>query len=222
MKPRHTSRQQKEAQRLELVLEGLKHHYPDANCALQHRNPYELLAATILSAQCTDARVNLVTPRLFERYPDSHALAAAEMEELQEIIRSTGFFRNKAKSLKGFATQVVESHGGEIPSSMTELLALPGVARKTANVVLGTAFGIADGVVVDTHVSRLSQRLGYTAEKTPVKIERDLMEQLPREEWIQFSHRLILHGRQLCKSQRPRCEACFMADLCPFGLEQLG
>lgn len=202
------------------MLDRLRDAYPDADCALTHENPYQLLAATILSAQCTDARVNKVTPGLFERYPDPAALAAADTEELQEIIRSTGFFRNKARSLQGFAAEVVEKYGGRIPDTMQQLLALPGVARKTANVVLGTAFGIADGVVVDTHVGRLAQRLGYTTEKNPVKIERDLMEKLPREEWIPFSHRLIQHGRQICKSQRPRCESCFLADLCPFAAER--
>ena len=180
-----------------------------------HEDAYQLLVATILSAQCTDARVNMVTPALFHRYPDARAMAEADLDELQEIIRSTGFFRNKSKSLHGSARKLVDEFDGEVPTNMRDLLKLPGVARKTANVVLGTAYGIASGVVVDTHVGRLSRRLGLTHEKTPVKVEKDLMDLIPREEWINFAHRLIHHGRRVCQARRPRCEECAFADLCP-------
>jgi endonuclease-3 len=202
--------------RLDEILERLDEHFPAAECALRHVNPFELLVATILSAQCTDERVNNVTPLLFERFPDAAALAEADPEELQEIIRSTGFFRNKARSLLGASNKIVEDFDGELPSTMDELLTLPGVARKTANVVLGTGFGIASGVVVDTHVKRISNRLGFTGEKDPVKIERDLMRAVPKEKWIAVAHQLIHFGRQICKSQRPRCNECFLVDLCPF------
>ncbi len=184
-------------------------------CALVHSDPYQLLVATILSAQCTDARVNLVTPELFRRYPDPISLANAEPAKLEELIRSTGFFRAKARNLLAMAGQVVERHGGRIPMDLEALTALNGVGRKTANVVLGTAFGIAEGVVVDTHVKRLSRRLGLTKGKTPEQIERDLMKVIPREEWVDLSHRLIQHGRKVCLARRPRCESCTFAPFCP-------
>jgi endonuclease-3 len=189
--------------------------YPDAACELDFRSPYELLVATILSAQCTDARVNVVTPSLFERFPDPNSLARADQAELEALIRSTGFFRNKAKSLLGMARAVTERHGGEIPASMDDLTKLPGVGRKTANVVLGTAFGISTGVVVDTHVARLAQRLGLSAEKDPEKIERDLMELFPPTSWVPLGHRLILHGRRVCHARKPACGACPLAPTCP-------
>jgi endonuclease-3 len=202
-------------ERAKLVLRRLKRRYPDARCALDHRNAYELLSATILSAQCTDARVNLVTPALFARYPGPAALARARAEDVEEIIRSTGFFRNKTRSLIGMAQAVVADHGGEIPRTMDELRVLPGVGRKTANVVLGNAYGINEGITVDTHVARVSARLGLTAETDPVRIERDLMPLFPRKDWALVSHLLIFHGRQTCVARRPRCGECPLADLCP-------
>ena len=205
----------KEAHRVFEILRLLAQEYGEATCALHHDGAYQLLVATILSAQCTDARVNMVTPALFRRYPDAHAMARADLDDLQELIRSTGFFRNKSKSLQGSARRLVDEFDGEVPSNMPDLLKLPGVARKTANVVLGTAYGIASGVVVDTHVGRLSRRLGLTRQKTPVKVEKDLMDMIPRDEWINFAHRLIHHGRRVCQSRKPRCEECAFADLCP-------
>jgi endonuclease-3 len=198
-----------------VLLDRLLARYPDAHCALDHRNAYELLCATILSAQCTDKRVNLVTPTLFARYPDAHAMAAARQEEVEELIRSAGFYRSKAKNLIGMATALVEHHGGEVPADMDSLVALPGVGRKTANVVLGNAFGRNDGIVVDTHVTRLSNRLALTRGEDAVKIERDLIPLFPREQWTMLSHLLIEHGRQLCDARKPRCDACFLADVCP-------
>lgn len=189
--------------------------YPDATCELTHRSPYELLVATILSAQCTDVRVNMVTPALFARFPDAIALAGADQGELEELIKSTGFYRNKAKSLLGMAQAVVEHHGGLVPAEMDALTALPGVGRKTANVVLGTAWGLATGVVVDTHVTRLSQRMGLTREQDPVKIERDLMALVPESSWVALSHRLILHGRRVCQARKPACDRCPIAGTCP-------
>jgi endonuclease-3 len=198
-----------------VVLERLLAEYPDAHCALDFTNAFELLCATILSAQCTDKRVNMVTPTLFARYPDAAALAAAKPEELEEIIRSTGFFRSKAKSLIGMATGLVERHGGDVPADMDALTALPGVGRKTANVILGNAFGRNDGIVVDTHVTRLSNRLALTAETDPVKIERALMPLFPRERWTILSHLLIEHGRRICIARKPRCGECVLSDVCP-------
>jgi len=197
------------------ILSRLKAQYPDAQCALGHRNAYELLCATILSAQCTDARVNLVTPTLFARYPTPDELARAEPADVEEIIKSTGFFRNKTKSLIGMAQAVVADHGGEVPSTMEELRKLPGVGRKTANVVLGNAYGINEGVTVDTHVTRLSRLLGMTHETDPVKIEEELMKLFPREDWGLLSHLLIFHGRQVCIARRPKCGECVLAQLCP-------
>lgn len=189
--------------------------YPDARCALDHEDPYQLLVATILSAQCTDKRVNMVTPGLFRHYPDANALAGAKPEALEEEIKSTGFFRNKAKSLLGMASAVVERHGGDIPDTMDELTSLPGVGRKTANVILGNAFNKNLGIVVDTHVTRLSNRLGLTRETDAVKIEEDLMPLFPSEQWTMVSHLLIEHGRQICIARAPRCEVCPLNDICP-------
>ena len=197
------------------IYELLSEEYPDAHCELSFENPFQLAVATILSAQTTDERVNMVTPALFARYPDALALAAARQDDVEEIIRSTGFFRNKAKSIIGFARGVVADHDGEVPASMTALAALPGVGRKTANVILGNAFGIAEGVVVDTHVTRLSTLLRFTSEETAEKIERDLTELFPRERWTMLSHLLIWQGRRVCIARRPRCEACAVSHLCP-------
>jgi endonuclease III len=196
----------------------LAEHYPAATCALVHADPLQLLVATILSAQCTDERVNLVTPDLFRKYRTAADFAAADQEELEQAVHSTGFFRNKAKNIRQACAVLVEQHGGEVPRTMEEMLALPGVARKTANVVLGTAFGLASGVVVDTHVKRIAALLGLTEQKDPNKIERDLMALLPREEWIDFAHRITHHGRRICIARRPRCEICPLAELCPGSL----
>ena len=193
----------------------LKDLYPDAHCALDYRNPYELAVATILSAQCTDKRVNLVTPELFRRWPDAHALSEAPREDIEEVIQSTGFFRNKAKSIKAASRSLVEKHNGQVPQTLEEMVELAGVGRKTANVVLGVAYGKATGVVVDTHVGRLSRRLGLTANEDPVKVEADLMAILPQSEWIDFSHRLIHHGRRICQARKPKCDACVLDDVCP-------
>lgn len=189
--------------------------YPDAHCELHHSNAYELTAATILSAQCTDVRVNMVTPDLFREYPTPAELAGARQEDVEEIVRSTGFYRNKARNLIGMGEAVVERHGGEIPQTMAELVKLPGVGRKTANVVLGNAFGIDEGVVVDTHVKRIAGRLRFTRQTDPVKVERDLMDIFPRERWTLLSHLLIFHGRSLCPARKPRCAECPVAHLCP-------
>lgn len=189
--------------------------YPDARCELEHVTPFELIVATILSAQCTDKRVNMVTPALFARYPDAAALAAADPGDVEEIIRSTGFFHSKAKSLVGMAGAVMEHHGGSVPSSMEELVALRGVGRKTANVVLGNAFHVDEGVVVDTHVARLSKRLGFTKATDPLKIEKDLMKLFPRERWTLLAHLLIAHGRRTCGARKPDCGSCLIAELCP-------
>ncbi len=203
------------AERIEPILAELHRLYPDANCALRHSSPLELLVATVLSAQCTDVRVNLVTPALFAKYRGPADYMNARPGSLENDIRSTGFFNNKAKSLRGMGRALVERHGGEVPRTMRELLEIPGVARKTANVVLGNAFGIADGVVVDTHVFRLSDRLALSRAKTPEKVEQDLMHLVPREGWIYVSHALILHGRSVCIARAPRCDACSLAPLCP-------
>ncbi|MBC7790880.1 MAG: endonuclease III [Anaerolineae bacterium] len=200
------------------VYQRLSREYPDAQCALVHESPYQLIVATILSAQCTDARVNMVTPTLFATYPNARELAAAEQSELEGIIQSTGFFRNKSRSLIGMANAVVDEHEGEIPDSMEELVQLPGVGRKTANVVLGNAFGINEGVVVDTHVGRLSARLGFSRHADPVKIEQDLARLFPREKWTMLAHLLIFHGRAICVARRPRCEECLLSDICPSSL----
>jgi endonuclease III len=210
-KPR-TAAQRRE--RIASILERLDQMFPNATCALNHRNAWELLAATILSAQCTDKRVNEVTPDLFAKYPTVADMAHANQAELASDIRSTGFFNNKAKSLIGAAKRLLSDFGGEVPRSIEELLTVPGAARKTANVVLGTAYGIASGVVVDTHVFRISQRLDLSRSTTPEKIEQDLMKIIPQERWILFSHQLILHGRNLCAARKPKCAECPLDALC--------
>jgi len=197
------------------IISRLKREFPDAKCALDHANPLELLVATILSAQSTDARVNIVTPALFAKYRNAAEYAAADPAVFQSEIHSTGFFRNKTKSILGMAQALVERHGGQVPDAMDALVALPGVGRKTANVVLGNAFGKNEGVVVDTHVSRISGLLKLTKQTDPVKIESDLMELVPRKDWTIFSHLLILHGRKTCIARRPKCESCRINDLCP-------
>jgi endonuclease-3 len=201
-------------ERIGRILAALDERYPDVTCALHHTSAWELLVATILSAQCTDERVNKVTPGLFRKYPTIRDFAAVSQAELARDIHSTGFFNNKAKSIIGAANAVLERFGGEIPRDMEQLLTVPGAARKTANVVLGTAFGIASGVVVDTHVSRIAQRLDLTKEESPVKIEQDLIKALPRERWIAFSHQLIHFGREICAARKPKCGECPMESLC--------
>lgn len=217
MKTRRRGRESAAAltERAKSIFDRLRRAYPDAHCALDHANAYQLLVATILSAQCTDARVNMVTPAFFARYPTPEALARASQTEVEELIRSTGFFRNKARSLIGMAQALVAEHRGEVPRTMDELKALPGVGRKTANVVLGNAYGIDEGVTVDTHVTRLSRLLGLTRSDDPLRIEQDLMRLFPREDWTLLSHLLISHGRQVCIARRPRCPDCVVADLCP-------
>ncbi len=205
---------QRKARTLDIIAK-LKRYYPDAHCALDHTNPLELLTATILSAQCTDERVNIVTKNLFKNFRKARDYADAKLPDLEKIIKSTGFFRAKAKSLKGMGQKLVGDHGGEVPREMEALIQLPGVGRKTANVVLGNAFHIASGVVVDTHVKRLSFRLGLTSEEDPVAVEQDLQKLVPKDDWIQFSHWLITHGRQVCKARRPACERCFLEGDCP-------
>lgn len=202
------------AGRLQAVLETLDRLYPDATCALNHRNAWELLVATILSAQCTDERVNMVTPALFARFPTPEAMAKAQVGEVAEIVRSTGFFNNKAKNIVGAAKKIVAEFGGDVPREMDQLLTVPGAARKTANVVLGTAYGIASGVVVDTHVARIAQRLELTREKTPEKIEQDLIRLLPQQKWILFSHQVIHFGRDICKARKPECGRCPLERIC--------
>ncbi len=197
------------------IIKQLKKEYPDAHCELAHANAFELLVATILSAQCTDERVNIVTATLFRKYRSPQDYLEVAQEELELDIRPTGFFRNKAKSIQGASRKIIENFGGAIPQTMEELLTLNGVARKTANVVLGNAFGIASGVVVDTHVSRLSQRLGLTENVAPEKIEKDLTELVPQKEWILFPHLLIAHGRKICQARKPRCEICVLENICP-------
>ena len=213
--PRSVSRYPPAAQRAPEIFTRLRARYPDAHCALDFNSPFQLLVATILSAQCTDKRVNMVTPALFARYATPAALAAAKPEELEEMIKSTGFFRAKAKSLIGMATTIAERHGGEVPPLMEKLVGLPGVGRKTANVVLGNAFGLDEGFVVDTHVTRVSQRLALTRQVDPVKIEQDLMSLFPREQWTLLAHLFIEHGRQICDARRPMCEICPVRELCP-------
>ena len=207
-----------EKQRALKITERLRKEYPDARCSLNHSTPLELLLATILSAQCTDERVNLVTADLFRKYRRAEDYYNVAPTELEQDIRSTGFFRNKAKAIQGACRLIAENHGGRVPEDLDELLALPGVARKTANVVLGNAFGITSGIVVDTHVARLSERLALSAEKQPEKIERDLMELIPRKDWIHFSHLLIAHGRKVCKARTPLCAECVVEKLCPSSL----
>ena len=197
------------------IIKRLKKEYPDAHCALVHSNAFELLIATILSAQCTDVRVNIVTANLFRKYRQPQDYLNVSQAELEQDIRSTGFFRNKAKNIQAACEKIIANFDGEIPNSMDELLTLNGVARKTANVVLGNAFGIASGVVVDTHVSRLSQRLGLTEETTPEKIEKDLSELVSKKDWIMFPHWLISHGRAVCQARKPKCAECVLENICP-------
>ena len=217
---RETKSQLKE--RTEKIIKLLKRAHPDAKCALHHSNAFELLIATILSAQCTDERVNKVTADLFRKYRKPEDYLKVPATELQEDIRTTGFFRNKTKSIQGACKILVEEFDDEVPQSMAELLKLPGVARKTANVVLGVAYGKAEGVVVDTHVSRLSHRLKLTKQKDAGKIEKDLMEIVPRKNWIEFAHLLIFHGRRICKARRPLCEQCVVQELCPSSILKTG
>lgn len=201
-------------ERVHAILDRLSATYPDAVCALTHRNPWELLVATILSAQCTDVRVNIVTPELFRKYPTPKAMSEASLPAIEEEIRTTGFYRNKAKSISGAAKKILSDFGGKVPRSMDELLTVPGAARKTANVVLGVAYGIAEGIVVDTHVLRLSNRLHLTQNTDPKKVEQDLVKIIPKDHWIAFSHELIHHGRQVCIARKPRCAECSLETLC--------
>jgi endonuclease-3 len=202
-------------QRVRGILQLLEKGYPDAACSLDYTNPLELLVATILSAQCTDERVNIVSKSLFGKYRSAAAYARARAQDLEEEIRSTGFYRNKAKSIQGACKMLLEKFGGAVPDSMEELIQLPGVARKTANVVLGNAFHKAEGIVVDTHVFRVSRRLGMSGADTPENVEKDLVQILPRNRWIAFSHQIILHGRNICKARKPLCRQCFLEKLCP-------
>jgi endonuclease-3 len=204
-------------ERIAAILKGLDEAYPHAQCALTHRSPWELLAATILSAQCTDVRVNMVTPELFHRFPTPAAMAKATLPELEGLIRTTGFFRNKAKSIQGAAIRIVAEFGGRVPQTLAELTTIPGAARKTASVVLGVCFGKAEGVVVDTHVFRIARRLGLAKGDTPEKVEQELMRVLPRERWIDFSHQIIHHGRQVCDARKPKCDRCNLEQLCHSG-----
>ena len=205
-----------EQRRRARVLQKLRDLYPDAQCALHYNNPFELLIATILSAQSTDKTVNQITPALFKKFPTPAAMSPAALTELETLVKSSGFFHNKAKNLKACAAALMSAHGGNVPRTMEALIQLPGVGRKTANVVLGNAFNINAGIVVDTHIQRLSQRLGFSREITPEKIERDLMVLVPTEEWTVFSHRMIQHGRQICAARKPKCDACLLAPDCPF------
>lgn len=204
------------------ILARLRREYPDARCSLNFSSPLELLVATMLSAQCTDERVNQVTPSLFRKYRTAEEYARASQEELEADIKSTGFYRNKARHIREAASVIAERYGGQVPRTMEALLDLPGVARKTANVVLGNAYGIVEGVVVDTHVGRLSRRMGLTDQEDPEKVELDMMSALPRVDWLDLSHVFIYHGRAVCQARRPLCEACVVADLCPTGRETLG
>ena len=201
-------------ERIAAILKGLDEAYPDAVCALDHKTPWELLVATILSAQTTDVRVNMVTPELFRRFPTPAAMAKAKLSDLEELVRTTGFYRNKAKSIQGAAKKITEDFGGQVPQTLAELITVPGAARKTANVVLGVCFGKAEGVVVDTHVFRISHRLDLAKGDTPQKVEQELMKVLPRDHWIQFSHQVIHHGRQVCIARGPKCKQCNLETLC--------
>ena len=207
--------EQEEKQRTRQIIRLLKREYPDARCSLNYSNPLELLIATILSAQCTDERVNIVTADLFRKYRAPEDFVNVAQEELEQDVRSTGFYRNKAKAIQGACRRIIEQHDGRVPDRLEDLLLLPGVARKTANVVLGNAFGIASGVVVDTHVQRLSRRLGLSDQNQPEKIERDLVELVPKKDWIDFSHLMIYHGRKVCKARNPLCAECVVESLCP-------
>ena len=196
------------------IQQALAKLYPDAHCALHYADPLQLLVATVLSAQCTDERVNKVTPALFDRFPDAEAYASADVAELERMIQSTGFFRNKARNIRACCQVLVEKHGGQVPHTMEELVPLPGVGRKTANVILGNAFGVP-GIPVDTHVGRLSRRMGLTEHDDPVKVESDLMALIPKDDWTDFGHRMIFHGRQVCHSRKPKCDLCVLKKICP-------
>ena len=200
--------------RIAAILKGLDEAYPNVECALTHRSPWELLVATILSAQCTDVRVNMVTPELFKRFPTLAAMAKATLPQLEALIRTTGFYHNKAKSIQGAARKIIADFNGQVPQTLAELITIPGAARKTANVVLGVAFGKAEGVVVDTHVFRIARRLGLAKGNTPEKVEQELMRILPESRWIDFSHQLIHHGRQVCEARKPKCDRCNLEQLC--------
>jgi endonuclease-3 len=215
VKPHGRESPKQRAARAQTVLTGLRREYPQAECALLHRDPLQLLVATILSAQCTDERVNMVTPPLFHKYPDAKAFADADFAELGEVIHSTGFFNAKARHIIGTCKAIIERHAGEVPRTLDALVALPGVGRKTASVVLGVAWGLVEGVVVDTHVYRLTRRLGLSRGNSPEAVERDLMALLPQGDWIEWSDRLIWHGRRVCNARRPRCSACFAEGICP-------
>jgi endonuclease-3 len=201
-------------ERVAAILKALDEAYPDAVCALTHRSPWELLVATILSAQCTDVRVNMVTPELFRRFPSPEAMAKASLSELEELIKTTGFFRNKAQSIQGAARKIIADFGGKVPQTLAELITIPGAARKTANVVLGVSFGKVEGVVVDTHVFRIARRLELAKGDTPQKVEQELMQVIPRDHWISFSHQIIHHGRQVCVARNPKCNVCSLEPLC--------
>ena len=200
--------------RVSAILKGLDEAYPEVECALTHNSPWELLVATILSAQCTDVRVNMVTPELFRRFPTQRSMAKATLPQLEALIRTTGFFRNKAKSIQGAARKIIADFNGQVPQTLAELINIPGAARKTANVVLGVCFGKAEGVVVDTHVLRISHRLGLAKTETPEKVEQELIQILPRDRWIAFSHQIIHHGRQVCDARKPKCDRCNLEQLC--------
>jgi endonuclease III len=213
-KVRSNSRGDLAPERIAAILKALDEAYPDAECALHHRSPWELLVATILSAQSTDVRVNMVTPELFRRFPTPQAMAQAPISELEALVRTTGFFRNKAKSIKGAAQKIVSEFGGQVPQTLDELITIPGAARKTASVVLGVCFGKAEGVVVDTHVFRIARRLDLAKGDTPQKVEQELMRVLPKDHWIAFSHQVIHHGRQVCIARKPKCDRCNLEQLC--------
>jgi endonuclease-3 len=213
-KPARKTNRDLAPERIAAILKGLDEAYPNAECALHHKSPWELLVATILSAQCTDVRVNMVTPELFKRFPTPAAMAKAGLPDLEALIRTTGFFRNKAKSIKGAAQKIVSDFNGQVPQTLAELVTIPGAARKTANVVLGVSFKKAEGVVVDTHVFRIAHRLSLTKADTAPKVEQDLMRVIPQDHWIAFSHQLIHHGRQVCIARKPKCERCNLEQLC--------
>jgi len=210
-----TETAQKKLKRTATIISRLKKAYPDAHCALDHRTPLQLLVATILSAQCTDVRVNMVTPELFKRFPDAAALADANIADIEQIIRSTGFFRAKARAVQQTARLLVQNFSGQVPDTMEALTSLRGVGRKTANVVLGNAFGKNEGIVVDTHVGRIARRLGLTRHENPEKVEQDLMKLVPKKDWALFAHLLIFHGRNICFARKPNCDACTLSDICP-------
>ncbi len=205
-----------EEQRIQEIIKRLQKEYSRARIALEYKDPFQLLVAVILSAQCTDKRVNMITPRLFERFPGVREMAEADVREIEEIIRSCGFFRNKAKNIKAAASMILAKFGGRVPDNMEDIIRLPGVARKTGNVVLYNAYGVKAGIAVDTHVKRLARRLGLSSEKDPVKIERDLMEKIPKDLWGEITYLLIDHGRKVCKARKPDCENCILRDLCPY------